>query len=1231
MPSRPSSESALANLLRKRILLLDGAMGTMLQSYRLEEEDYRGGALGDHPRDLLGNHDILSLTRPDVVEEVHRAYLEAGADVIETNTFNANRISQKDYGTEGIVRNLNLAAVRIARAAADDFTRADPEKPRFVAGVMGPTNKTASLSPDVNDPGFRAVTFAELAGVYAEQARALVEGGADLLLIETVFDTLNCKAALFGLAGLFEELGRRIPVMVSGTITDQSGRTLSGQTVEAFWISISHFPLLAVGLNCALGAAQMRPFLEELCGAAPIPAGCHPNAGLPNELGAYDETPEQMAALLGEFARSGFLNFAGGCCGTTPEHIGRIGEAVAGLAPRVLPDPPPHPRFSGLEPLVLRPDMNFVNIGERTNVTGSPRFSKAILAGDYEAGVAIAAQQVDNGAQMIDVNLDEGMLDSEAAMTRFLNLLGAEPGIARVPFVIDSSKWSVLEAGFRCVQGKAVVNSISLKDGEAAFRERARLVRRYGAGVIVMAFDEEGQATSLERRLAIFRRAWKILVAETGFSPQDVIFDPNVLTVATGMEEHDRYALGFLEAVKRIREEFPGCSCSGGISNLSFSFRGNNVVREAMHTAFLYHAIRAGLVMGIVNAGQTGVYDEIPPDLLERVEDVILCRRPDATERLIAFAEGVAGKKKAPKEDAAWRKAPVEERLAHALVKGIVQFIETDTLEALEKLGRPLAVIEGPLMAGMNVVGDLFGAGRMFLPQVVKSARVMKKAVAVLLPFLEKEKAGGKAHSAGKILLATVKGDVHDIGKNIVGVVLGCNGYEVLDLGVMVPAQTILDTARREQVDVVGLSGLITPSLEEMVHVAGEMERQGFTLPLLIGGATTSPLHTAVRIAPAYHDHALHVQDASRAVTVVGSLIRPGGRESLLEEGRAAKERLRRKHAGREEARTLLSLSEARRRKPVFDWSASAVVRPARPGRTVFSAYPLQELAAAIDWTPFFQVWELRGRYPDILHDPRVGEQARSLLADARDLLGRIVKERLLTARGVIGLFPANSREDDIEIYAGEDRSEVLAVVPTLRQQRPRENGKPCLALADFVAPRESEVGDWLGVFAVTTGLGIHELTAGFEREQDDYQAILARALADRLAEAFAEKLHERVRREFWGYAPEEKLDREALLAEAYRGIRPAPGYPALPDHSLKKTLFELLGAEAGTGIRLTESFAMDPPASVCGLYFAHPEARYFGVGRLGADQLEDYARRSGRAPQELGRFLEVLSASPSP
>jgi len=1226
MPSRPSAESALSELLRARILLLDGAMGTMLQSYGLGEEDYRGSILAGHPRDLRGNHDLLSLTRPDVVEEVHRAYLEAGADVIETNTFNANRISQKDYGTEGLVPELNRAAARIARAAADDFTRADPDKPRFVAGVLGPTNKTASLSPDVNDPGFRAVTFAELAEVYAEQAHGLVEGGADLLLVETVFDTLNCKAALFGLADLFEELGRRVPVMVSGTITDRSGRTLSGQTVEAFWLSISHFPLLAVGLNCALGAAQMRPFLEELCAAAPIPAGCHPNAGLPNELGAYDETPGQMAALLGEFARSGFLNFAGGCCGTTPEHVRRIGEAVAGVAPRVPPELPPHPRFSGLEPLVIRPDMNFVNIGERTNVTGSPRFSKAILAGDYEAGVAIAAQQVENGAQMIDVNLDEGMLDSEAAMTRFLNLLGAEPGIARVPFVIDSSKWSVLEAGLRCVQGKAVVNSISLKDGEAPFRERARLVRRYGAGVIVMAFDEEGQATTLERRLAIFRRAWHILVAEIGFPPQDIVFDPNVLTVATGMEEHDRYALDFLEAVKRVRAEFPGCSCSGGISNLSFSFRGNNVVREAMHTAFLYHAIQAGLVMGIVNAGQTGVYDEIPPDLLERVEDVILCRRADATERLIAFAEGVAGKKKAAKEDAAWRKGSVEERLSHALVKGIVQFIEADTLEALEKLDRPLGVIEGPLMAGMNVVGDLFGAGRMFLPQVVKSARVMKKAVAVLLPFLEKEKADGKAHSAGKVLLATVKGDVHDIGKNIVGVVLGCNGYEVVDLGVMVPAQTILDTARREQVDVVGLSGLITPSLEEMVHVAGEMERQGFTLPLLIGGATTSPLHTAVRIAPAYHDRALHVQDASRAVTVVGGLMRPEGRESLLEEGRAAKERLRRKHAGREESRKLLSLAEARRRKPVLDWSVSSVVRPTRPGRTVFSDYPLEELAAAIDWTPFFQVWELRGRYPAILEDPRVGEQARSLLADAKELLGRIVKEKLLTARGVIGLFPANSRKDDIEIYAGEDRRKVRAVVPTLRQQRPREKGRPCLALADFVAPKESGVEDWLGAFAVTTGLGIHGLTARFEKEHDDYQAILARALADRLAEAFAEKLHERVRKEFWGYAPEEKLDQEALLAEAYRGIRPAPGYPALPDHGLKKTLFELLDAEAATGIKLTESFAMDPPASVCGLYFAHPEARYFGVGHLGEDQLEDYARRTGRDPGEIGRFLGILS-----
>ncbi|RMG50997.1 MAG: methionine synthase [Acidobacteria bacterium] len=1218
------SGELLARLLDQRILVLDGAMGTMIQRHRLTEEDFRGERFKHHESALKGNNDLLCLTQPELVKAIHRAYLEAGADIIETNTFNANAISQSDYGLESIVYDLNRAAARLAKEVARDFAARTPDKPRLVAGSIGPTNRTASLSPDVNNPGYRAVTFDDLVAAYEEQIRGLVDGGVDILLVETVFDTLNCKAALFAIQDYCARVGRSIPVMVSGTIVDASGRTLSGQTVEAFWISISHAEsLLSVGLNCALGSRQMRPFIEELAGIATCYVSAYPNAGLPNEFGQYEESPEFMAEQLEDYARSGFVNIIGGCCGTTPEHIKLLADVAARHAPRKIPSVEPYLRLSGLEPLVIRPETNFVNIGERTNVTGSRRFARLIRSGDFEGALAVARQQVENGAQMLDVNMDEAMLDSERAMVTFLRLLAAEPDIARVPIVVDSSKWSVIEAGLKCLQGKSVVNSISLKEGEETFKQRARKILQYGAAVIVMAFDERGQADTFERKIEVCRRAYRILTEEVGFPPQDIIFDPNILTVATGIEEHNNYAVDFIRATRWIKENLPLAKVSGGVSNISFSFRGNNRVREAMHSAFLYHAIKAGMDMGIVNAGQLEVYEEIPKDLLERVEDVILNRRPDATERLVAFAEHVKQKETGDRREEDWRKAPVEERLKHALIKGITDYIEEDVEEARQKYPHALAVIEGPLMDGMNVVGDLFGAGKMFLPQVVKSARVMKKAVAYLVPFIEAEKARRRENRpAGKVLLATVKGDVHDIGKNIVGVVLGCNNYEVIDLGVMVPCEKILQVAEEQNVDVIGLSGLITPSLDEMVHVAKEMERRGFRQPLLIGGATTSRIHTAVKIAPHYSGPTIHVIDASRCVPVVSSLVTPALKEEFVAQIRREYEKLRREHERRQGTKSYLRLSEARANRWTFDWSRVPITRPKRLGIHVFQEYPLEDLRAYIDWTPFFAVWGLKGRYPNILDHPRYGESARKLFEDAGKLLDQAIERKWLTAKGVVGLFPANSVGDDIEVYADESRQRVLEVLHTLRQQIVKRPGYPNLALADFVAPKETGVEDYIGAFAVTAGIGLDAVVARFQKEHDDYSSILIKALADRLAEAFAERLHQLVRTEYWGYAPDEALSVEDMIKERYRGIRPAPGYPACPDHTEKRTLFDLLRVEENIGIHLTEHYAMVPAASVCGVYFAHPQARYFSVGKIGRDQVLDYHRRKGMSVEVVERWL---------
>jgi 5-methyltetrahydrofolate--homocysteine methyltransferase len=1217
---REARIAALKNLLKERIVILDGAMGTMLQAQQLDEATFRGSQFLKHPRDLRQNYDVLNITQPHIVQSIQRQYLEAGADIIKTNTFNSNAISTLDYGLEHHVHALNVAGARIAREVADEFEAAHPGRPRLVAGSMGPTNRTASMSQDVNSPASRGVTFDKLREVYAEQARGLVEGGADILLVETVFDTLNAKAALFAIDEYFETSGQRVPVMVSATIVDQSGRTLSGQTIEAFWISISHMDLLSVGINCALGAKQMRPYVEELSHLAPIHISCHPNAGLPNAFGGFDETPERMSADLHEFAANGWLNIAGGCCGTTPAHIAAIAKAVRDLVPHRLSKPERYTRFSGLEPLVLRPDSRFVNIGERTNVTGSPKFSKLILGGQYEAALAVARQQVENGAQIIDINMDEAMLDSEQAMTTFLHHIAAEPDIARVPIMIDSSNWKVIEAGLKCVQGKGIVNSISLKEGEEAFRQRARLVRRYGAAMVVMAFDEKGQAGSLARKIEVCQRSYRILTEETGIAPEDIIFDPNILTVATGIEEHDNYAVDFIEAARQIKATLPYAKVSGGVSNISFSFRGQNVVREAMHSAFLYRAIQAGLDMGIVNAGQLAIYEEIPKDLLQLVEDVLLNRRPDATERLLAFTETVKAKEKGQVEEDAWRKGTLEERLAHALVKGVADYIEEDTEEARQKYGKPLAVIEGPLMSAMNIVGDLFGSGRMFLPQVVKSARVMKKAVAYLQPYLEAEKkAGGGSYVKGRIVMATVKGDVHDIGKNIVGVVLGCNNYEVIDLGVMVPSDKILKIARETNADLIGLSGLITPSLEEMVHVAKEMEREGFTVPLLIGGATTSRTHTAVKIAPAYRQAVVHVQDASRAVGVMGSLMSVDLKAHFLDENRQEQERAREKHQSRK-AQPLLSLADARRKQPVYDWSAYTPPRPSFLGTRVYNPVPLEEIVPYIDWTPFFHAWELRGIYPKIFEQKDVGPKAKELFDDGQKLLDQIVREKLLKACAVIGFFPANSVQEDIEVYADESRH-LLTTFHTLRQQQVKGNQEPSYAVADFVAPRESGRMDYLGAFAVTAGHRIESLVARFEKDHDDYNALMAKALADRLAEGLAELMHKRARIE-WGFGQDENLSHADLLRERYRGIRPAPGYPALPDHTEKRPLFDLLCAEKNTGITLTENFAMYPAAAVSGFYFSHPESKYFAVGKIDRDQVEDYARRKGLDLRIVERWL---------
>lgn len=1221
-----TTEQQLKELLQERIAIIDGAMGTMIQRYNLSEEDYRGEQFKDWKSDLKGNNDLLSITRPEIITEIHRQYLESGADIIETNTFNSTAVAMADYHMEEVVRELNLASAKCARAAADDVMKRSG-RIGYVAGSMGPTNRTASISPDVNNPAYRAITYDQLVDTYYEQAEALVEGGVDLLLVETVFDSLNSKAALFAVARLFEKLGKKLPVMLSFTITDASGRTLSGQTLEAYWTSVSHFPLLSIGINCALGPKEMRPYIEELSGLAPVYLSTYPNAGLPDPMSptGFPETPESMAPQLKEWAENGWLNMVGGCCGTTPEHIHAIAEAVKSFPPRKLPEVEPYLRLSGLEALVIRPETNFVNIGERTNVTGSPRFAKLITNGQFEEALSVARQQVENGAQIIDVNMDEGMLDSEEAMQHFLNLVASEPDIARVPIMVDSSKFSVIEEGLKCIQGKAVVNSISLKEGEEKFLEQARLIRRYGASVVVMAFDEKGQADSYERRIEICERSYKLLTGKVGAPPEDIIFDPNILTVATGMEEHANYAVDFINATRWIKENLPRAKVSGGVSNISFSFRGNNVVREAMHAAFLYHAIKAGLDMGIVNAGQLGVYEEIPKDLLELVEDVLLNRKPDATERLLDFADTVKQREKTETVKDAWRQGTVEERLRHALVKGIVDYIEEDVEEARQKHDKPLQVIEGPLMDGMNVVGDLFGAGKMFLPQVVKSARVMKKAVAYLLPYMEEEKRkSGNHQPQAKILMATVKGDVHDIGKNIVGVVLSCNNYQVIDMGVMVPCDKILQKAREEKVDIIGLSGLITPSLDEMIHVAKEMKREKFEVPLLIGGATTSRAHTYVKIAPNYPEPVVHVLDASRAVGVVSNLISQTAKEDYLTKLREEQEQIREKHASKDKAKPLLSIDEARKRRTPIEWKKEEIATPEFTGVRVLEDFPLEEIAQYIDWSPFFHAWELRGRYPKILEAPDLGPKAKELFDDARTLLDRLIKEKLLKARGVYGLFPANAVGDDVELYTGEDRSHILTHFHFLRQQMDKPEGQYNHSLADFIAPKETDLPDYIGAFAVTAGIGTDRLCAQFEKDHDDYMSIMTKALADRLAEAFAECLHKKVRAE-WGYGNDEHLSNEELIREKYRGIRPAAGYPACPDHTEKPILWELLNAEENTGIRLTESCAMWPASSVSGLYFAHPQSKYFGVGKIDKDQIIDYAKRKGMDVAGVEKWLAPI------
>ncbi len=1212
----------LKRLPGERVVLLDGAMGTMIQQRQLVEADFRGERLRAHGRDLKGNNDILTLTRPDVITDVHRAYLAAGADIIETNTFNSNAVSQSDYGTAALVPELNYHAARLARTAADEYALRSGT-PRFVAGALGPTNRMSSMSPDVNDPGFRAIDFDALVTGYLEAARALVLGGVDFLLIETVIDTLNAKAAIYAALQLFDETGVRLPIAVSGTITDASGRVLSGQTAEAFWNSIRHAQPLFVGLNCALGGKLLRPYVEELARVADTYVCAYPNAGLPNAFGEYDESPAETAEILREYGESGLVNIVGGCCGTTPEHIRLIGEGVRGRTPRQLPPHTAKLRLAGLEPLNIDEDSLFVNVGERTNVTGSAKFRKLIEAGDYSTALEVARQQVASGAQVIDVNMDEGMLDSQAAMVRFMNLIAAEPDIARVPVMLDSSKWSVIEAGLKCLQGKGIVNSISLKEGEETFIAQARKVRRYGAAAVIMAFDEQGQADSVERRVAICARAHRILTEEVGFPPEDIIFDPNIFAIATGIEEHNGYGLAFIEATRRIKALLPHALVSGGVSNVSFSFRGNDAVREAMHSVFLFHAIAAGMDMGIVNAGQLAIYEQIQPELRAVCEDVVLNRRPDATERLLEMAGRFKGEGGARRvEDLTWRGLPVAKRLEHALIRGIDDFIIEDTEAARLTFERPLQVIEGPLMDGMNVVGDLFGAGKMFLPQVVKSARVMKRAVAYLVPYIEASKDGGARRTNGRIVVATVKGDVHDIGKNIVGVVLQCNNFEVIDLGVMVPCEKVLETARREQVDFIGLSGLITPSLDEMVHVAKEMQRQGFVVPLLIGGATTSPAHTSVKIAPQYGAGAIYVKDASRAVGICQTLTQPRERAAFLAKIGVEHERRRAQHAAKSVKAPALSLPAARANRRAIEWPAYAAVAPRVPGVQRFADYPLSELLGYIDWMPFFNAWEFAGRFPDVLTDAVVGEAASNLYADARRMLKTLIAERWLRVRAVLGLFPANAVDDDVEVYGDESRQRVLTTLNFLRQQKGKPEGQPHECLADYVAPKSSGVRDYFGAFAVTAGIGIEEHLARFERAHDDYSSIMLKALADRLAEAAAEHFHERVRREFWGYAVAEALTNEQLVREEYPGIRPAPGYPACPDHTEKRKLWELLDVERNAGMRLTDSYAMYPTAAVSGWYIAHPQARYFAVGKIDREQVEDYARRKGLSTAEAERWL---------
>jgi len=1213
----------LAALLERRLVIMDGAMGTMIQRHALSEQSFRGERFAGWRTDLRGNNDLLSITQPQIIAGIHRAYLEAGADVISTNTFNSTSVSQTDYGMQALAPELNLAAARLARQVADEVA-ANSGVQRFVAGALGPTGRTASLSPDVNDPGFRNISFDELTAAYSEASRALIQGGVDAILVETVFDTLNAKAALFAVQAVFDELGVVLPIIVSGTITDASGRTLSGQTTEAFWNSIRHAKPLLVGLNCALGGKQLRPYIEELSRIADTYVCAYPNAGLPNAFGEYDETPAETAATLREFAMSGFLNMLGGCCGTTPEHIGAMARAVADLAPRAIPEIPRACRLSGLEPLSIDSRSLFVNVGERTNVTGSARFRKLIEAGDYAAAVDVARQQVANGAQIIDVNMDEGMLDSQAAICKFMHLIAGEPDIARVPVMIDSSKWSVIEAGLKCVQGKAIVNSISLKEGEEAFLGYARKIMRYGAAVVVMAFDEKGQADTIERKVAICERAYGLLKERAGFPTEDIIFDPNIFAVATGIEEHNRYGLDFIEATAAIKQRMPEVGISGGVSNVSFSFRGNEPVREAMHSVFLYHAIRAGLTMGIVNAGQLAIYEDIDAELRERVEDVILARRDDATERLLETAERFKGGGAAARrgDDLEWRKLPVEQRLQHALIKGLDEFVMADTEEARLLAKRPLDIIEGPLMDGMNVVGDLFGSGKMFLPQVVKSARVMKKAVSVLIPYIENEKSGA-SRSNGKVVIATVKGDVHDIGKNIVGVVLQCNNFEVVDLGVMVSCERILEAATREGANLIGLSGLITPSLDEMVHVAREMQRLGYKQPLLIGGATTSPAHTAVKIDPQYAGAVVYVKDASRSVGVCQQLVTQDTREAYVAAIKADHERRREQHRNKSAKSPQLPLQQARGKRFKIDWAQYTAPVPTFIGVRTFADYPLDELVPYIDWMPFFNAWEFAGKFPDILSDSIVGEAASNLYADAQRMLKQLIEEQWLRANAVVGFFPANSTgDDDINVFADQTRQQVRYRLHHLRQQKAKPQDQAQLCLADFVAPQSSGRPDYIGAFAVTAGVGIDEHVARFEAAHDDYSSIMLKSLADRLAEALAERMHARVRREFWGYAPHEQLDGDALIREEYVGIRPAPGYPACPDHTEKATLWRMLDPEHAAGIRLTESYAMFPTAAVSGFYFSHPKAHYFGVGKIDRDQVVSYAQRKGMPLREAERWL---------